>query len=191
MLRQTSLGVVGLVVGGILTIIGFIAYFILDNATLNLVGFFYGIPILLGGLALKAAELEPTPYSEPPSTEIVALRDRQSTTTQTQIRKDVTRFRYGQRVHLDTSLQALGLSPTDEECPILKNIREEDIDGAYTLVLQFESPFFPASDWKDKEQKMTGFFGPGVQVKVTALDEELVDVAIIATPQASEISAAA
>lgn len=191
MLRQISLGMVGLVVGGILTIVGFVAYFILDNATLNLIGFFYGIPILLGGLALKASELEPAPYSQPTSEAIVALRDRQATATQTQIRKDVTRFRYGQSAHLDTSLKALKLSPTDEECPILQNIREEETDGAYTLVLQFESPFFPAQAWKDKEQKLTGFFGPGVRVEVNALDDELVDVALIATPEASETPVAA
>jgi len=41
MLRQVSLGTLGLTIGGILTIIGFIAY-ANDNATLNLVGFFTG-----------------------------------------------------------------------------------------------------------------------------------------------------
>ena len=54
MLRKLSLARVGLTVGGILTIIGFVAYAV-DNPTLNLAGFFYGVPILLGGLALKAA----------------------------------------------------------------------------------------------------------------------------------------
>jgi uncharacterized Tic20 family protein len=39
MLRQISLGAVGLVVGGILTLVGFVAY-ATDNPTLNLVGFF-------------------------------------------------------------------------------------------------------------------------------------------------------
>ena len=63
MLGKTSLGNVLLTVGGVLTVIGFVAYF-QDNATLNLAGFFYGIPVLLGGLALRAAELEPTPYSQ-------------------------------------------------------------------------------------------------------------------------------
>ncbi|MFN6392819.1 MAG: DUF2854 domain-containing protein, partial [Aphanizomenon sp.] len=50
MLGGISLGTVGLTIGSILTITGFIAYFA-DNATLNLVGFFYGFPLLLGGLA--------------------------------------------------------------------------------------------------------------------------------------------
>jgi hypothetical protein len=44
MLRQTSLGTLGLCVGGVLAIAGFVA-FATGNATLNLVGFFYGIPI--------------------------------------------------------------------------------------------------------------------------------------------------
>ncbi|WP_268952246.1 hypothetical protein [Planktothrix agardhii] len=43
MLRQTSLGALGLVVGGILTVVGFAAYFA-DNPTLNLAGFFYPTP---------------------------------------------------------------------------------------------------------------------------------------------------
>ncbi|MBD0269590.1 MAG: DUF2854 domain-containing protein, partial [Cyanobacteria bacterium Co-bin8] len=58
MFGKTSLGSILLVVGGILTVVGFVAYF-QDNPTLNLAGFFYGIPVLLGGLALRASELKP------------------------------------------------------------------------------------------------------------------------------------
>ena len=57
MLRKIPLGGVLLSIGSILTLVGFVAYF-RDMATLNLAGFFYGIPILLGGAALRAAELE-------------------------------------------------------------------------------------------------------------------------------------
>ena len=84
MLRQTSLASLGLILGGILTIIGFIAY-ATGNATLNLAGLFYGIPVLLGGLALKAAELKPIPFSQPTSSEVLALREKQATPTQIQI----------------------------------------------------------------------------------------------------------
>ena len=183
MLRQTSLGTLGLTVGGILTVIGFVAYFALDNATLNLVGFFYGIPLLLGGLALKAAELEPAPYTQPTPPEVLALRDRQATSTQNQIRQDVTRYRYGQPAHLDTSLEALGLSPTDEERPMLTGIREVDTDGAYTLVLEFDSPMIPAAIWQQKQEKMTTFFGPGVQVTLNSLPDDRLEVALIATSE--------
>ncbi len=185
MLRQISLGTVGLTIGGILTIVGFVAYFVLDNATLNLVGFFYGIPLLLGGLALKAAELEPVPVTQPTAPEVVALRDRQATATQNQIRKDVTRYRYGQPAHLDSSLEALGLSPTDEECPILTGIRESSTDGAYTLVLEFDTPMIALETWQQKQEKLTKFFGPGVQVALTPLPDDRIEVALITTPEAS------
>ncbi|MGL4879603.1 MAG: DUF2854 domain-containing protein, partial [Waterburya sp.] len=117
MLRKIPLAAVGLTVGGILTAVGFYAYAVGLN-TLNLAGFFYGIPLLLGGLALKAAELKPVPYTVETSPEIKQLRS-QATSTQEQLRKDVTRYRYGQEAHLDESLAKLGLSPTDEERPQL------------------------------------------------------------------------
>ena len=94
-----------------MAIMGFIAY-AKGNSTINLIGFFYGIPILLGGLALKASELKPVPMSEPTPPSVIKLRDETATETQNQIRKDVTRYRYGQEAHLDSSLESLGLSPT-------------------------------------------------------------------------------
>jgi hypothetical protein len=178
MLRQTSLGTLGLWVGLVLTIGGFIAY-ATNNATLNLAGFFYGIPLLLGGLALKAAELTPVPFSQPTTPEVLALRNKLATTTQNQIRNDVTRYRYGQEAHLDTSLSHLGLNPSDEERPILQGIREENRDGAYALVLEFESPMFSLEAWLQKQEKIATFFGPGIQVEITQPTEESIDVALI------------
>jgi len=182
MLRQTSLGTLGLIVGGILTIVGFAAYF-LDNATLNLAGFFYGIPLLLGGLALKAAELEPVQLSQPTPDAVVALREQQATDTQNQIRKDVMRYRYGQRAHLDSSLAALGLSPTNDECPTITGLREVETNGAYTLVLEFDSPLLSLETWKSKQDKLDKFFGPGVRVTVDQPQEDQIDLALIATPE--------
>lgn len=182
MLRQTSLGTLGLVVGGLLTLTGFVAY-ATENATLNLVGFFYGIPVLLGGLALKASELKPVPLSQPTDASVLKLRELQSTTTQNQIRKDVTRYRYGQTAHLDSSLESLGLSPTDEERPVLTGLRETEVAGAYTLVLEFDSPLIPFETWQEKREKLEKFFGPGIRVDLTHLEDNRVDVALIATPQ--------
>lgn len=180
MLRQNSLGTIGLVVGGILTVVGFAAYFS-GNSTLNLIGFFYGIPILLGGLALKAAELKPVPVTQPTTSQVLKLRQQQATTTQNQIRQDVTRYRYGQEAHLDTSLSHLGLSPTDEERPVIKGLREAEIEGAYALILEFNSPLIPIEVWQQKQQKMKGFFGPGVDVEVNQPKEEEIDLVLIAT----------
>ena len=174
MLRKIPLGGVLLVVGGILTLVGFVAY-AQENATLNLVGFFYGVPILLGGLALRAAELEPVPYTTLPSEDAIALRD-QATQTQTQVRKDVTRYRYGQEAHLDETLERLGLSPNDTQRPVLSGLREEQRDGAYTLVLEFDSPYVPFEKWEEKKEKIEAFFGPGIEAHLEQPTEKKVEL---------------
>ncbi|MEM9903947.1 MAG: DUF2854 domain-containing protein [Cyanobacteria bacterium P01_D01_bin.44] len=179
MLRKIPLGATLLTVGGVLTVIGFAAYFN-DQATLNLVGFFYGIPILLGGLALKASELEPVPFSKPTSEAVLALREEQATQTQTQIRQDVTRYRYGQEAHLDDALERLGLSPNDVERPELAHIREEMREGAYALVLEFDSPRMPLDKWQAKQPKIQTFFGPGIRADIEQTNGDTVEVALIA-----------
>lgn len=173
-----SLGTLGLSVGSVLTIVGFYAYFT-NNPTLNLAGFFYGIPVLLGGLALKAAELKPVPFSQPTTSEIIALREKQATPTQTQIRKDITRYRYGQEAHLDEALARLGLSPTDEERPVLRGLRETESAGAYTLILEFDSPLISLETWQQKQEKIEKFFGPGVRATIEQPAENQIELALI------------
>ncbi|MGB2925814.1 MAG: DUF2854 domain-containing protein [Limnothrix sp.] len=178
MFGKISLGSVGLVVGGILSVIGFTAYGF-GNATLNLAGMFYGIPILLGGLALKAAEIKPTPYSQPLSDEVEALRETSATETQQQIRKDVTRYRYGQDCHLDDSLERFGLSPTDEERPNLHHIREESHDGQYALILEFYSPLFSLEEWEKRREKIERFFGPGIAAAIAQPEENEIELTLV------------
>ena len=170
MLRKIPLGGVILSIGSILTIVGFVAYF-KDMATLNLAGFFYGIPILLGGAALRAAELDPVPYTQEPSDTVIALRDKTATQTQNQVRKDVTRYRYGQEAHLDIVLERLGLSPNDRERPVLSGLREELRDGAYALVLEFDSPYMPLDTWQEKHTKIETFFGPNIRADFDSLSD--------------------
>ncbi|MEM9978833.1 MAG: DUF2854 domain-containing protein, partial [Cyanobacteria bacterium P01_D01_bin.2] len=167
----------------ILTLVGFVAYF-RDMATLNLAGFFYGIPILLGGAALRAAELEPVPYTNDPSDTVIALRDKTATQTQNQVRKDVTRYRYGQDAHLDIALERLGLSPNDKQRPVLSGLREELRDGAYTLVLEFDSPYIPPDTWQEKHNKIETFFGPNIRAEIDAMPNNQMDVALIAASEA-------
>ncbi|AUS99319.1 hypothetical protein CLI64_02305 [Nostoc sp. CENA543] len=182
MLRQISLGTLGLSVGAVLTLVGFVAY-AADNATLNLVGFFYGFPLLLGGLALKANEIKPIAFSQPTPPSVLTLREQQATVTQNKIRKDVTRYCYGQDAHLDGALTYLGLSPTDEERPILTGLRETEINGAYALILEFDSPLIQVSAWQEKQEKMTKYFGPGIEVKITSLDDSKIELTLITNTQ--------
>jgi Protein of unknown function (DUF2854) len=165
MFRQIPLSLVLINLGGLLTLVGFFAYAI-DDPTFNLIGFFYGIPLFLGGLALKSAELEPVPFTELTSASILKLRDREATDTLNQIRKDVTRYRYGQEAHLDIALEKLGLAPSDDDRPVLTGIKESEIGGAYALTLDFYSPFMKIDVWQEKREKITKFFGPGVTAHV-------------------------
>lgn len=174
-----------MIIGGTLAIVGFIAYGA-GNATLNLAGFFYGIPLFLGGLALKAAELKPTPYTKETPPEVIKLREEQATPTQEQVRKDVTRYRYGQQVHLEESLESLGLSPTDEERPVLKGIREDAIAGAYALILEFESSLVSWETWQEKQEKIERFFGPNIRAHLTQPEADWVELALIADPEMSK-----
>jgi hypothetical protein len=179
MFRLIPLSLVLINVGGLLALIGFFAYAI-DDPTFNLIGFFYGVPLLLGGLALKSAELEPVPFSKLTSASELKLRDLQATPTLNQIRKDVTRFRYGQEAHLDLALEKLGLSPSDDDRPVLKGIQESEIDGAYALILEFYSPFIKLDAWQEKREKITKFFGPGIKVTIEPDDDnEEINVALI------------
>ncbi|MGG6238318.1 DUF2854 domain-containing protein [Nodosilinea sp. AN01ver1] len=178
MLGRLNLSLVLLAVGGVLTIIGFVAYF-QDNSTLNLVGFFYGIPVLLGGLALRAAELEPAPYTQPTSPDVLKLREEQATPTQNQVRQDVTRYRYGQEAHLDVALQKLGLSPSGQECPELSGLHETEMDGSYALVLEFDSTTVSFSTWVEKKAKIESFFGPNVRAELSQPAEDQVNLALI------------
>jgi hypothetical protein len=184
MFGQIPLSLILINVGGLLTLVGFFAYAIADP-TFNLIGFFYGVPLLLGGLALKSAELKPVPFTEITSANLVKLRDRQATPTLNQIRKDVTRFRYGQEAHLDLALEKLGLSPSDDDRPVLKGLQESEIDGDYALILEFYSPFIKIDTWQEKREKIARFFGPGIKVTIEPdLEKEEINVALIvdATP---------
>jgi Protein of unknown function (DUF2854) len=180
MFRLIPLSLVMINVGGLLALVGFFAYAI-DDPTFNLIGFFYGIPVLLGGLALKSAELEPVPFTELTSASVLKLRDRAATPTLNQIRKDVTRYRYGQEAHLDLALEKLGLSPSDDDRPVLKGIKESEIGGAYALTLDFYSPFMKIDVWQEKCDKITKFFGPGVTASIDYDDDtEEINLTLIA-----------
>jgi hypothetical protein len=185
MLGQFSLGTFGLIIGGILTTIGFIAY-ATDNPTLNLAGFFYGIPLVLGGLALKSSELEPVPFSRPTPPEILVLRDQQATVTQKKLRKDVTRYCYGQDAHLDEALKKMGLGRSDEDLPILKGLREESVDGAYALILEFESPFVPLTTWMEQREKMEKYFGPDLKLELIQPAEHEIVMSMITAPKTDD-----
>ena len=112
------------------------------------------------------------------------LREQQATPTQNQVRSDVTRYRYGQEAHLDEVLERLGLAPTDEERPELIAVREEAVEGAYALVLEFDSQRMPLANWLAKQAKIEKFFGPSIRAEIVEPKDKKIDLALItiATP---------
>ena len=167
--------------------IGILAYFVGDkdstlNSTVNLAAFFYGFPIFLGGLAFKITELKPAPLIKPTSSEVLALRDQEATDTQIQVRKDVTRFRYGQDIHLDVALARIGITTREDELPLLTGLYEEAYHGHYALVLEFDSPEIPFEKWEAQQPKIQTFFGPGILAEVEDLGESQTRLALISNP---------
>jgi hypothetical protein len=179
MLRQIRWAVLLLSVGSVLGFVGGCYYLhepVLWSATALLVG----VPLALLGLALKSAELAPVPITTATSATIAPLRSR-ATPTQTQIWQEVTRYQYGNTVHLEAALEKLGLSDAEsDEHPVLLSIQEADIDGHYGIILEFGSLEIPYEIWQSKEAQMTKFFGPNVEVTTSAISSKKVAVTIAA-----------
>ncbi|PNW71696.1 hypothetical protein CHLRE_16g665250v5 [Chlamydomonas reinhardtii] len=160
---------------------GFGAYFLLlPGADLSSLFLIYGFPISLLGFALSYAQLKPVPCKTTKAA--FALRESQMTDIQKQIREDVTRFRYGDEQHLEEALDRI-FKPTRpggvarKFLPTLIGIREEVIDNAYALVLEFSSTLDEAK-WNEFQPKIQSFFGPGIVATVTKTGAG-VDVALI------------
>ena len=164
--------------GTSLAVFGLVAY-ATDHPTLNLVGLFSGIPVLLGGLALKSSELPPVPWLHPPDTWSQKLRQTVATEVQQRLVKDVRRWRYGQKAHLESSLEALKLWRQDKP-PQLTGFREDDVQGRYQLTMRFQLGSDEESQtWLDKTDRLARFFGPGLEATVVVVDPRCVDVQLL------------
>ena len=160
----TSPGSLVTIAGASLSVIGWVGY-ATGNANLSLPTIFYGIPILLGGLALKSSELEPAELL-PASAEAIALRQAPASQTLRKLVKDVTRWRYGQKAHLESSLEALKL--WDEEAPPqLLSVAELAVDGRYALAMRFRCEGVDYSRWQEKAERLGRFFDKGLQARLS------------------------
>ena len=159
----TSPGSLVTVAGAVLTVIGSIAY-LGDNANLSLPTIFYGIPILLGGLALKSSELPPARRLTA-APQLQTLRNQPQSEALRKLLADVTRWRYGQKAHLETSLEALKLWDEDNP-PQLETVEELDCDGAYGLRLGFACGAVPPERWQERLERLGRFFGPGLRAEL-------------------------
>ncbi len=151
------------VAGALLSTIGWIGY-ATGNPNLSLPTIFYGIPILLGGLALKSSELPPAERLSPPELHR-SLRELDESAPLAKVLTDVVRWRYGQKAHLESSLEVLKLWDQDQP-PQLLSIEELDCDGRYGLRLNFLTAGVPLERWQSQRHRLGRFFGPGLRAEI-------------------------
>ncbi len=168
------------IAGAVLTVIGSIAY-ATDIPNLSLPTIFYGIPILLGGLALKSSELPP-PKRLTPAAQFKTLRDLPESEPLRKLLADVDRWRYGQKAHLESSLEVLKLWDEDAP-PQLISIEELDCDGRYGLRLRFRCEGVPLERWQARGERLGRFFGPGLLAEIQPERRDTFTLALV--PQAA------
>jgi len=175
-IRGFSLGNVVILTGILVTILSFAEYIGGDSGeglTISGLGFVYGIPIFLAGAALKYAEIEPVPAYATPEGEVVF--EEKATEIIKKINQDVTRHRYGDEAHLDTTVKKLGLVVSGKEYPQLKELRKEKTeDGELAFTMVWQSLDTPYKMWSDERRvkKYETFFGPGVKADCVKIDAE-------------------
>ena len=177
-IRGFSLGNVVVAAGALVTFFSFAEYLGSsgggDNG-LNVsgLGFIFGLPIFLAGSALKYAEIEPVPCFTQPGAEAVV--EAKATETISKIKQDVTRHRYGDEAHLDTTVKKLGLVVPGKDYPQLQELREEKTeDGELAFTMIWQSLDTPYKLWADERRRLKyeTFFGPGVGAEVIKIDAE-------------------
>lgn len=184
-IKGFSLAKAALAAGTLITAYSFYAFFNSGGgggtASVSSLGFIYGIPILLGGCALAYAELEPVPVEYDGSeAQLEALFEAKANECMKTIREDVTRHRYGDDAHLDSTTKALGLVEPGRPYPNLLSIKLGDQGGQLSYSLIFCAPETPFGLWNDERRvkKYATFFGPDVDASVIKVDAENRIVAI-------------
>ncbi|CAJ1399996.1 unnamed protein product [Effrenium voratum] len=173
-LRGFSLAQAFLVLGTVLIVVSFGDYFVFGTGGGGGIGgltFIYAVPVLLLGAALLYAELLPVEVETEPGAE--GLFEAKATKTIRKVKDDVTRHRYGDDAHLDSSLKALGLVGTGGRFPkLLKIIEAKAPNGELAFRMLFESKDLPFTIWNDpmKIVACDRFFGPGIWTEISKYD---------------------
>lgn len=173
-LRGFSLPLVVFSIGTLLTASSFAGFFLNDGGSdgaVSSLGFVYGIPVFLIGLSLWYAEIKPVQVVS--SAEGDAAWEKYSTDTFTKIKQDVTRHRYGDDAHLDSTLTALGLRLPQKKYPRMQSIIQEQAEnGQLSFTMTFQSAETPYKVWANPERvrRYSKFFGPNVRAEVYKVD---------------------
>ncbi len=167
------------VTGGVLTVIGAIAY-ATGAANLSVPTLFYGFPIFLGGLALKTSELPPAKK--------IGVQSFANSNAPDELKKlvgDVTRWRYGQKAHLESSLQVLDLWDSDNP-PELIQIEELDTPAGFGVSLKFKIAGVPLEKWNEKQERLGRFFAKGLSAEIISSSPENLDLMLLPKKNSSD-----
>ena len=167
--------------GAALSVIGWIGY-ATGNPNLSLPTIFYGIPILLGGLALKSSELPPA-HRLTPANQLRSLRELPESEPLRKLVADVLRWRYGQKAHLESSLEVLKLWD-EEQPPQLLSVEELDCDGRYGVRLTFAIGAVPVECWQERQERLGRFFASGLRAEIEPLGSDRLRLSLL--PSAAE-----
>jgi len=189
-LRGFSLPLVVFSVGVVLTLSSFAGFFLDDGGSggaVSSLGFVYGIPVFLIGLSLWYAEIPPAELITDAGGD--RAWETHSTDTLKKIKQDVTRHRYGDDAHLDSTLDSLGLKLPQKKYPKLQTLIQEETDkGQLAFTMIFQSAETPYKVWKEptRVRRFTKFFGPNVYAEVSKVDAEKRLVALKLTTVTAE-----
>jgi len=172
------------VAGAALSVVGWIGY-ATGNPNLSLPTIFYGIPILLGGLALKSSELPPATRVVPAG-QFKALREQPANEPLRKLLADVTRWRYGQKAHLESSLEVLKLWDEDTP-PQIEAVEELDCNGGYGLRLRIALGAVALDRWQSQQDRLGRFFGPNLRAEIEPVGKAKLDLRLL--PQTSPAAA--
>ena len=160
------------VTGSVLTVIGCISY-LTGAANLSVPTLFYGFPIFLGGLALKSTELKPAKRVVEAS-QMEKAREA-APPELSKLLADVTRWKYGQHAHLESSLKVLNLWDQANP-PQLLEIEEMETSKGYGLRLRFQLAGVPLDRWKAQEERLGRFFAKGLEAELSSNNPKEVDL---------------
>lgn len=195
-IRGFSLGNLVIFSGIAITVLSFAEYLSdsgADGLNVSGLGFVYGIPVFLAGAALKYAEINPVPCKSTPAAE--SIFESKATEIMKKIKQDVTRHRYGDEAHLDTTVKKLGLVVPGKDYPQLIELREDAAEGGeFSFTMVWQSIDTPYKMWADERRvkKYETFFGPGVTAEVVKVDAEqrLVGIKLTTTSSTPAVAAA-
>ncbi len=146
------------IAGGTLSFIGMTAFFT-DAVNLSVPTFFYGVPILLIGLALKTTEIPPALLINKDFFKVNKFNRPEELTS---LVKDVTKWRYGIQAHLESSLEVLKLWD-QENPPQLVELEEVTKDERNGLRMHFQINSVPKDEWIKRKDRLNRFFAKGLE----------------------------